>query len=85
MADAQITIVSDALNQINQGDTLEVYFPGLNKRTTGIVRSIKAGATKGSTVIKWAFAVEEFTDWAKAVRDAESVRSEMEKTCAALN
>ena len=85
MADAEITLVSDAVNEMNQGDTLEVFFPGLNKRTTGIVRSIKAGATKGATVIRWAFAVEEFTEWAKTVRDAESVRSEMEKTCAALN
>ncbi len=85
MADTTLTIVSDTVNDINKGNTLEVYFPGLNKSTTGIVRSIKAGATKGSTVIKWAFAVEDFRDFAEAVTQAKSVQKEMEKTCAALN
>lgn len=85
MADATVTIVSDNINQLNQGDTLEVFFPSLNKTTKGIVRAVKVGASKGSTVIKWGFAAEDFTQFAIAVSNLESNKREAEKICPSLN
>jgi len=85
MAEAQVTIVSKSVNQLNKGDTLEVFFPGLNKRTVGIVRGIKAGASKGSTVINWAFSVKEFTDFGIALYNTKSNKREGEKICPSLN
>ena len=85
MADATVTIASESINKMNKGDTLEVYFPSLNKTTTGIVRAIKVGASKGSTVIKWGFSAEDFTQFAIAVRNLESNKREAEKICPSLN
>jgi hypothetical protein len=85
MADATVTIVSDNINQLNQGDTLEVFIPSLNKTTTGIVRAIKVGASKGSTVIKWGFGAEQFTQFAINVSNLESNKRESEKICPSLN
>jgi ribosomal protein L6P/L9E len=85
MADATVTIASESINKMNKGDTLEVFFPSLNKTTTGIVRAIKVGASKGSTVIKWGFSAEDFTQFAIAVRNLESNKREAEKICPSLN
>jgi hypothetical protein len=67
MAEAEVTVVSKSVNQLNKGDTLEVYFPNLNKRTVGIVRDIKYVGSKGAAVINWAFSVKEFTDFGIAL------------------
>ncbi len=85
LAEATITIVSESLNELNKGDTLEVFFPGLNKKTTGIVRQIKYLGSKGTAVIKYAFAVEDFVEFAVLVWNANSNYNEGKKICPSLN
>lgn len=85
MADATVTIVSDNINQLNQGDTLEVFFPSLNKTTKGVVRGIKATASTGSTTIKFLFNVNAFAEFGSAVSNLESNKRESEKICPSLN
>ena len=85
LAEATITIVSESLNELNKGDTLEVFFPGLNKKTTGIVRQIKYLGSKGTAAIKYAFAVEDFVAFAVLVWNANSNYNEGKKICPSLN
>ena len=85
MAEAEITIVSESLNEMNAGDTLEVLLPGQNKKIKGIVSKIKYGASKGSAVIKFLFNVKDFGEFAVAVWQSNSEYEKGKKNCPSLN
>ena len=77
--------MSESLNEMNAGDTLEVLLPGQNKKIKGIVSKIKYGASKGSAVIKFLFNVKDFGEFAVAVWQSNSEYEKGKKICPSLN